>query len=104
MRIVATLLPAEVHCRVAGVVRRRPVARLLVFSTKALHGRPGFDQRSVDGEVLSTHEARSFRLRDHGLEASPRHVVLEQALTVLRERRRIEGRLVHVHVEKPPKQ
>ena len=50
MRLIAPLLPVEVHGRIAGIIawrRRGPV-----LSLKALVARPRFDQRSIHAEVL----------------------------------------------------
>jgi hypothetical protein len=100
MGIVGPLL-VEVHCRVTGVVRRRAVAGLLVFGSEALHRCPGLDQGAVDGEVLAAHQAQRVRLLQHPVEELAGHVVLQQTLPVLGERRVIEARLDGVHVEEP---
>jgi hypothetical protein len=50
--------------------------------------RPRLDQRTIECEVLCRDQALAPRVLDHALEESLRRLVLDQAIAVLRERRR----------------
>src|SRR5512133_3844410 len=94
----------EVHGRVARVVGRRPIFRLLALRPEALQARPRLDERAVHREVLVAHEAgAASRLHDLGEELR-RHFMFEQSLPVPREGRVVEALLDAIHVEEPAEQ
>lgn len=74
----------------------------LGLGSEVLDRAPRLDQRAVDAEVVRARQAGLTRLLDDRLEEVRRDFVLDQAVTVLREGRRVEDLLDHVHVEEPP--
>jgi len=66
--------------------------------------RPRLQQRPIDGEVLRRHVATQLRLSHHGSEELVRDLMLQQAFAVLRERGRVEPRLIDPHVQEPLEQ
>jgi hypothetical protein len=94
------------------MIRRRPkkkwVARVVgrplvvvVLLLEALERRPRLDQRPVHREVVGAHQPRLVSLLDDGPQELARRVVNDQPVAVVREDRRHEARLAHVHVEQP---
>ena len=104
MRGIAAVLAMKVDGWVPRIIRRRLVGRVLVLWIKALQARPGFNQRPVDGEVFHRQEVPLPRLGQHAREEGLRDIAIQQALPVLRERRRVPDRLVHVQPDEPAEQ
>ena len=94
--VVAPLLPFEVG---PGVTRTRALVRALRF--EALEGSPGLDQGAIDREVIIGDPAVFFRQRHHLGKEQVRHLMAEQSLLVLTERRRVEDRFIQRQVEEP---
>src|SRR5262249_1576328 len=101
MRLVASSLTAKVDRRVAGIVRWRAATRGALLGVEALERGPRLDEGTVDGEVLVAHELRVFRLAHDLPEELLRDIGLDEPLSVLGKRARIEAGLRHVHVQEP---
>src|SRR5581483_8933735 len=56
MRRVAAARAMQVHRGIPGIIRRRAVLGSLILRPEAFQGRPGLDERPVDGEVLGGQE------------------------------------------------
>ena len=100
--LVAPLLTVEVHGEIAAIVRRRLVVVALLL--EALERCPSLDERAVDREVLTAHKLRRARLRDDHPKELAGDIVREKTLAILREDRRNEALLDHVHVHEPAKE
>jgi hypothetical protein len=92
VRGVGASRPVAVHCRVAGIVRRR---RRDIFALEALEPRPRLNERAVDSEVLVREQLPLPGLREHGLEEGLGHLTVEQALPILREHADVPDAIVH---------
>jgi hypothetical protein len=104
MSLVAALLTMKVHRGVSRFTRRGRRTRAAVLSLEALLARPGRDLRAIYGKVLVGKQPSLLGLVDHTLEKRLRHIGVEQPLSVLRERRRIPHRVVHLESDEPAKQ
>src|SRR5262245_16031760 len=100
VRCIRATLAMEVDRRIARIVRRS-AGRRTILATEALETSRGFDQRAVDREVLIAQQVSVVSLANHRIKELLANLVLQQALTIFRERRAIKVRLDHVHVEEP---
>jgi hypothetical protein len=97
--VVPALLAAEVRVAVPPTAR----ATVTAFAPwpEALHRSPGLDQRAVDGEVLVREQPAHLGPVQHLGHEPRRHVALEQAVPVLRERRVVPYRIVDAETDEP---
>src|SRR5215831_8034130 len=91
VRVIAPRFTMEVHRRVAGIIWRRC---RLTLSLKTLMARPGFDQCSVDAEVLVRKQVRFSRLLQYLREELLGDITLQEPIPILCEYRRYPYRLV----------
>lgn len=103
MGLVGALLAVKVDARIARVIRRRLVVRRRVLPLEALEARPRVDERAVDAELIATDQPGPLRRLDHGAKELPGRVARHEPIPILREDRRIEARLLHIHIEEPAK-
>jgi hypothetical protein len=75
-----------------------------LFRPKALHRRPGLDQRAVDREMIRAEQTLHPRLRQHRAQELGGDVALQQAIAVLGERRVIPHRIVNANADEPAEQ
>jgi hypothetical protein len=99
VRLIRPLLTVKVYRRIARIVRRS--RGLGIFSPKTLHARPGFQQRSIHGEVLIRQQTPLPCLPGHSLEEGFANIPIEQALAVLGEHGHIPDRVIHIQAHKP---
>src|SRR5215831_14897651 len=102
VRLVGPLLPVEIYRRIAKIVRRNGVLRIL--SLKTFQTRPRFQQRPVHGEVLVREQTLLACLLQYGLEEGFGNIPIEQALAVLGENGHIPDGVVHVQAHEPTEQ
>ena len=92
----------KVHRRIARIVRRNVVLRILALIT--LHTRPRFQQRSIHREVFVREQTPLPRLLQYGLEEGLGNVPIEQARAVFGEHGHIPDGIVHVQAHEPAEQ
>jgi hypothetical protein len=98
MRLIRSLLtmPADL-----GIARDRWLRGRLILRLEALVRRPRLQQRAIHGEVIRRDVAAQLRrAHDSGEEliGDPR---IQESLTVLGERRRIERWLIDAQIQEP---
>src|SRR5258706_7449775 len=103
VRLVAALLTAKVHARVAGIIVSRPFPRSL-NRLKALLAGPRLQQRAINSEVLLGHQASPLSFLDDLCQKFTGDIPSKEAVPVLAERRGVPHRVVHRQPYKPPKQ
>jgi hypothetical protein len=107
MRLIGALLAMEVClCIAATATGRRSTrtTRLAILRLDALHRRPGFDQRAVDGEVVGGQEPLDPGLRQDRAEELRGDVAFEQPVPVLRKYRMVPSRIVDANPDEPAEQ
>jgi hypothetical protein len=100
VRVVASLLPVEVHGRIAGIIRGNLSVRS-VLTLEALQARPGLYQRPVHREMLVGGQTTLPSLGQHLLKKQDGDVAPQQTVPVLGEHRRIPDVVVHRQADKP---
>src|SRR5476651_680130 len=98
MAIVRALLAMEVRFGIASAALRRRLARA-VLRLDALHRSPGFDQRTIDREVIARQKLIYFGLRQHRRQEFSRDVAFQKPVAVLREHRMIPDSIVDADSE-----
>jgi hypothetical protein len=93
----------EVHRRVARILVGG-VRGLAVPWLEALEASRGLDQGPVHREMLVREQVPLVGLSHDQLEQRSPHLVVEQPLTILGERRRIEAWFHQLHVQEPAEQ
>ena len=86
---------------------RPPLGRRLaraVLRLEALHRSPGFDQGTIDREVLGREQLLHPGLGQYGGQELGRDVAFEQPIAVLREGRVIPGCVIDAESDEPAKQ
>ena len=76
----------------------------LVLGPEALEAGRGFDQRPVHREVLIRQQAESAGRQHDLVKELLRHVMVEEPLTILAERARVEAGFDQIHPQKPAEQ
>src|ERR1700756_5789053 len=80
--VVRALLAVKIRLPVPSVSIRGRFIRAILW-LEALHRRPGFDQRTVDGEMVSAQKPLHSRMCKHSAQQLGCDVAFQQALAVL---------------------
>jgi hypothetical protein len=112
VRLVGALLTVKIRLAVPPAACRRRIARAVprVFARgqalrpKALHRRPGLDQRAVDREMVRAEQTLHPRAPHYRAQELGGEVALQKTLAVLGERRVIPRRIVDADADEPAKQ
>src|SRR5262245_17496968 len=91
MGLVRSRLPLEVDRRIAGIIGGLGAPAFLFLKT--FLSRPGFDQGSVDGEMLIRQKPLSARVTENPVKESPGDVPLQKPIAVLAEDSRVPDRI-----------
>lgn len=104
VRVVAASLPLEIDRRIARVIILALVHLLRVspiLAHKALHRRPGLDQRPVRAEVVIARPSSLPALVVNSPEKQNRHFPRQHPFGVLRKHRVIPASLLHLPIQEP---
>ena len=102
MRVVAPGLTVAVHRGIPRVIRGLAGTGIAALNT--LQARPRLQLRAVHGDVLVRQQPRRPGLGGHRVEERRRDVAGQQSVPILRERRGMPYRVVHVPADEPANQ
>jgi hypothetical protein len=94
VRLVGSLFPMEVCCRIARIVRRNRM--IVILSLKTLDTRPRLQQRSIHCEVLVGEQIPLSCLLEHSLEEGLSNIPIEQPVAVLGEHGHVPDGVIHI--------
>lgn len=104
VRLPTAALAPPVVARSVASATLLVLRRLLVARAVALVRSPGVEQRAVYGEVIDWEQSLAPRILDHLLEQHPRRVRIQEPLSVLGARGRMERLVFDIQVLEPLEQ
>ena len=101
--VIAARLPLPVRLRIAPATTR-PLIVGAVLRPKALLARPRLNQRAVDREVLLGQQPTAIGQAQHLGKEAFHHLMRQQPVAILRERRVVPDRIIERHADEPAEQ